>query len=154
MKIQGAKKVHYDSGPNMTPMVDVVMVILVFLMLAGSFAGAEHYLVSNQVFNPKGGGGQAPPPGFVPDQPLEIKIDSPVPDRFVARIESVQVDDAQRLTGVLAQLRARLEKAGNPPDKVSVILSPARNVKYKFLIEVYQSALQAGFQKVSFAPSR
>ena len=24
MKVQGAKKVHYDSGPNMTPLVDVV----------------------------------------------------------------------------------------------------------------------------------
>ena len=33
MKIQGAKKVHYDAGPNMTPLVDVVMVILIFLML-------------------------------------------------------------------------------------------------------------------------
>ena len=37
MRIQGARKVHYDSGPNMTPLVDVVMVILIFLMLAGSF---------------------------------------------------------------------------------------------------------------------
>ena len=37
MKLQGAKQVHYDSGPNMTPLVDVVMVILIFLMLAGSF---------------------------------------------------------------------------------------------------------------------
>jgi biopolymer transport protein ExbD len=138
----------------MTPMVDVVMVILVFLMLAGSFAGAEHYLVSNQVFNPKGGGGQAPPPGFVPEQPLEIKIDSPLPDRFVARVEAFQVDDPQRLTAALQQMRDRLEKAGNPPDKVSVILSPSKSVKYKFLIDVYQSALQAGFTKVSFAPAR
>ena len=27
MRIKGAKAVHYDSGPNMTPLVDVVMVI-------------------------------------------------------------------------------------------------------------------------------
>ena len=47
MKIAGAKKVHYDSGPNMTPLVDVVMVILIFLMLCGSFGGMERYLVSN-----------------------------------------------------------------------------------------------------------
>src|SRR5580693_178767 len=44
MKISGAKKVHYDSGPNMTPLVDVVMVILIFLMLTGSFGGASHFL--------------------------------------------------------------------------------------------------------------
>src|SRR5437016_4507401 len=116
MKFRVNKKVHYDSGPNMTPMVDVVMVILVFLMLAGSFAGAEHYLVSNQVYNPKGGAAQAPPPGFVPDQPLEIRIDSPVPDRFVARVEAFQADDPDRLKAALTQLRDRLEKAGSPPD--------------------------------------
>ena len=63
MKIKGAKKVHYDSGPNMTPLVDVVMVILIFLMLAGSFAGAEHYLVSNVPFSKQGAGGGTPPPG-------------------------------------------------------------------------------------------
>src|SRR2546423_14060754 len=94
MKIQGARRVHYDSGPNMTPLVDVVMVILIFLMLAGSFAGAEHYLVSNLPFSPKGGGGQAPPPGIVPDEPLEIKGGRPTPDRLGARARQIQVDDA------------------------------------------------------------
>jgi hypothetical protein len=63
MKLTTSKKIHYDSGPNMTPMVDVVMVILVFLMLAGSFAGAEHYLVSNLPYTKSGGGNAAPPPG-------------------------------------------------------------------------------------------
>ena len=28
MRVQSANKVHYDSGPNMTPLVDIVMVIL------------------------------------------------------------------------------------------------------------------------------
>src|SRR5208282_2257152 len=64
MKIQGAKKIHYDSGPNMTPLVDIVMVILIFLMLAGSFNQLEHYLVSDVPLQAKGVGG-APPAGAV-----------------------------------------------------------------------------------------
>src|SRR5580693_695554 len=60
MKISGAKKVHYDSGPNMTPLVDIVMVILIFLMLAGSFNQMEHYLMSDVPLQAKGVG--APPP--------------------------------------------------------------------------------------------
>jgi biopolymer transport protein ExbD len=32
MKLNSSKKGHYESGPNMTPLVDVVMVILIFLM--------------------------------------------------------------------------------------------------------------------------
>jgi biopolymer transport protein ExbD len=153
MKLKGAKKVHYDSGPNMTPLVDVVMVILIFLMLAGSFAGAEHYLVSNVPFTDKGAGGEAPPPGFVPDTPVEIRVDSPVPDRFVARVESVTVDDAAKLKVVLDRLRSSLEAAGTKRDKVQIVIAPGRNVKYKFLVEVYQAALQAEFEKVGFSPA-
>ena len=154
MRIRGAKKVHYDSGPNMTPLVDVVMVILIFLMLAGSFVSSDHYLVSNLPFSEKGGGGEAPPKGFVPDEPLEIKVDSPVPDRFIARAGQIQVDDAERLTALLKRTRDQLQRAGSPPDKVQVVISPGRNVKYKFLVEVYQAALNADFQKIGFAPAR
>src|SRR5436189_4477836 len=76
MKIQGAKKIHYDSGPNMTPLVDVVMVILIFLMLCGSFVGSEHFLVSNLPISQSGVGSMPPPPGFIPDEPIEIRVDS------------------------------------------------------------------------------
>src|ERR1700733_6881 len=58
MKLKGAKAVHYDSGPNMTPLVDVVMVILIFLMLAGSFGLTEKYLVSDVPTMEKGAGGK------------------------------------------------------------------------------------------------
>jgi biopolymer transport protein ExbD len=153
MKIRGAKQVHYDSGPNMTPLVDVVMVILIFLMLAGSFAGVEHYLESNVPFTDKGAGGAPPPPGFVPDEPLEIRVDSPVPDRFVARAGQITVDDADKLRMLLQKMRGQLENAGTKRDKVQVVIAPGRNVKYKFLVEVYQAALQADFQKVGFSPA-
>lgn len=53
---------HY--GPNMTPMVDVVMVILIFYMSVASFAGQEWFL---RTALPKpatmtGIGGEQPPP--------------------------------------------------------------------------------------------
>ena len=76
MKIRVSQKVHYDSGPNMTPLVDVVMVILIFLMMAGSFVGSEHFLVSNLPISQAGVGGVAPPPGFIPDEPIEIRVDA------------------------------------------------------------------------------
>ena len=59
MKLQGARKVRYDAGPNMIPLVDVVMVILIFFMLAGSFVGAEHYMLSDVPIQAKGRAGTA-----------------------------------------------------------------------------------------------
>src|SRR3954465_11619994 len=101
MKIQGAKKIHYDSGPNMTPLVDVVMVILIFLMLAGSFVGAEHFLVSNMPFSHSGAGAAEMPPGFIPDEPLDIRVDSPMSDQFVATAGQIRTGDAAVLTATL-----------------------------------------------------
>ena len=44
MRIRGAKQVHYDSGPNMTPLIDIVMVLIIFFMLVakiGVTTGAD-----------------------------------------------------------------------------------------------------------------
>ena len=61
------------------------------------------------------------------------------------------MDDADKLKLLLQKMRGQLETAGTKRDKVQIVISPGRNVKYKFLVEVYQAALQADFQKVGFA---
>ncbi len=138
----------------MTPLVDVVMVILIFLMLAGSFVGTEHYLVSNIPIATRGAGGKPPPPGYVPDEPLEIRVDSPTPDRFVARAGQLQVSDQASLSAGLRTMRERMNAAGITDDRIQVQISPGRDVQYRFLIDVYESALQAGFTKVGFTQAR
>ena len=153
MRIQGAKKVHYDSGPNMTPLVDVVMVILIFLMLAGSFVQAEHFLVSNLPLSQSGAGEQQLPAGFIPDEPIDIRVDSPTPDTFLATAGRIRTGDVQQLTAQLRSMRLALNNAGKGDDQIQVKIGPGRNVKYRFLVVVYESALNAGYKKVAFATS-
>ncbi len=155
MKIKGAKQVHYDSGPNMTPLVDVVMVILIFLMLAGSFVGSEHYLKSNLPVTTTGPGDAEVPPGFIPDEPLDIRVDSVSNDnnRFVATAGQIRTDDINVLTAGLTQMRQRLNDAGKPDDQIQVKIGPGRGVKYKYLVAVYEAAMRAGFTKIAFATS-
>jgi biopolymer transport protein ExbD len=151
MRIRGAKQVHYDSGPNMTPLVDVVMVLLIFLMMAGSFAGAERFLMSQAAYRAQGAGAAPPPPGGIPeDEPLQIRVDSPTPDRFIARVGQIQTDNARTLAAELTRMREALGPDAEPP----IEISPGRDVKYRFLIEVYEAALAAEFTKIHFAPSR
>ena len=155
MKLRGAKQAHYDSGPNMTPLVDVVMVILIFLMLAGSFVGAEHFLVSNLPFSEKGAGAAAPPAGFIPDEPLDVRVDPrPTGDGFIATAGQIRVDNNQdALTTQLLRMRKQLNAAGKTTDTIQVKINPGKNVKYKHLIAVYEAALRADFEKVAFATS-
>ena len=153
MKIKGAKQVHYDSGPNMTPLVDVVMVILIFLMMAGSFAQGGWFLKSSVPIKTKGGVKAEIPPGTIPDEPLEIRIDNAA-DGFRVVAGDIRVEgDREKLKAALSQKLSQFEAAGTAKDKVQVVLMPGRSVKYDNIIAVYEAALRAGFTKVGFATS-
>lgn len=157
MKLRGAKSVHYDSGPNMTPLVDIVMVILIFLMLAGTFAGSEHYLVSTLPYTKSGAGSTTPPPGGFPDDvPLEIRVDTNATrDGFIARVGQYQATNEQKLQADLVQMRGQFASTlGKRPDQIQVKISPGASVKYEHLIQVYQAALRAEFTKIGFTPAR
>jgi biopolymer transport protein ExbD len=155
MKLQVGRKVHYDSGPNMTPLVDVVMVLLIFLMLAGKFTGQETYLVSNLPLRQTGAGAATPPPGGFPqDEPLEVEVTSPVPDRFTARVGRFRAENAAEVRQALTQLREQLLAGGKRAEDLQVVIAPDRAVKYKFLIDVYTAAQLAGFTRVGFSTAR
>ncbi len=144
MKLRGAKTIHYDSGPNMTPLVDVVMVILIFLMLAGTFGGAEHYLVSNLPLSSKGVGGKLPP-GAVPPTDVNIRVEASG-SRYVATVGDRHITDGAVLRDVLAQMHSTFPD----PASVQVIITPTKNVRYGSLMEVYEAAVGAEFTKVGF----
>src|SRR4051812_45409165 len=159
MKIKGAKQVHYDSGPNMTPLVDVVMVILIFLMLAGSFGANEWYLTSNLPLSERGvGASAAPPPGTVPDEIFELQILSDANYGFRVLAGDInsqgRTPDRDWLVGKLTAKKAQFDRAGTPVDQIQVVLAPSNNTKYSDITLVYEAALKAQFKKVAFRSSQ
>ena len=155
MKLAGAKKVHYDSGPNMTPLVDIVMVILIFLMLAGSFGQNTTFLVSKQAIKQKGGEGRPLRPGEVPDTPIEIRVDNSR-DGLGFKATGTGLppsSDPDQIRGWLKAKRNQFHASGTTDDHLLVTISPGRLVKYEYLISVYQAALEAGYTKVAFTTS-
>ena len=73
-----AKKSHGKAGtpvgPNMTPMVDIVMCILIFFMMASSFAVVDMYLTSNMPAIDKKGMGNAHGDAVLPAVQNKIEI--------------------------------------------------------------------------------
>ena len=155
MKIQGAKKIHYDSGPNMTPLVDITMVILIFLMLAGSFNTLEHYLVSDVPLQAKGIGA-APPAGAVFPTKFTISVSVQGPTYVVkaGNFASVKDTDPRRACDrLMSQLKAQYKNfkdAGVKMDDVQIIIYPAQNVTLDGLVPAFEAAQNAGFTKVGF----
>src|SRR5438067_13915152 len=151
MRIEGAKKVHYDSGPNMTPLVDVVMVILIFLMLCGSFGGIEHYLASNLPVIEKGGA-QSDKPAAFDDVKLDVRVDAPSnSNTWTARFGDVTTNSPEQLKTAMAAKFKQYEAQGTGKEKLQVIINPNRFVKWKSLITVYQAAMEAGYTKIGFS---
>jgi biopolymer transport protein ExbD len=151
MKLKAASKIHYDAGPNMTPLVDIVMVILIFLMLTGTFAVGEHFLRSNLPLTARGGGGAAAP--IVPlDEPLEIRVDSQSSEEWLAQVGQWQIRNSRpALAKQLTEMREALNANKTPTEKIQIVINPGRNTKYKHLVAVYEAALEARFQKVGFS---
>ena len=150
MKLRASQKVHYEAGPNMTPLVDVVMVILIFLMLTGTFAVGEHFLRSNQAITGKGSGETLP---NVPlDEALTITVDSLSENEWSATFGGFRVNNSgAAMEKQLTQMHEALNKAGTPTDRIKVVISPGQRTKYKHLIEVFEAALNAKLTKVGFS---
>ena len=140
-----------DSGPNMTPLVDVVMVILIFLMLAGSFVTGR-FLKAQAVGSTAS---PAPVTTMPATQPLDVFVDqSGVNDGFVARFGDETVHgDRDLLMRKLAGRRAGFESVGTAAEDVQVVIRPSPHVPYEQVAHVYEAALRAKFVKVAFATS-
>jgi biopolymer transport protein ExbD len=142
---------RFETGPNMTPLVDVVMVILIFLMLVGTFVTEKFLAQRTSLTQVASSASAAVEPGTVPDEPIIIRLDMATSDRFLARIDRFSTSNPADVSQHLAGLLSSMESIGRTRDKLTVVIQPTGAVKYRFLIEVYEAALSAGFEKVSFA---
>jgi biopolymer transport protein ExbD len=136
-------------GPNMTPMVDVVMVILVFFMASAAFLGNEWFLRAAIPFN--AGRGTAL---NTPSDPLALP-----PTRITV---TLAYDPAGRRTVVtflelgratLADFEARVRAF--PPDSataaIELAISAAPEVPYNDVVRVLSVCDSVGISKVSVA---
>jgi biopolymer transport protein ExbD len=124
-------------------------------MLAGSFVGAEHYMVSDVPIQAKGMGGQPPAGVPIPTKfSIAVKQQGPFYIAKAGNFASVQNTDpdkayAQLKGDLVSQLNA-FKEAGVKTDEVQVIIYPTASVTLENLIPVLEAAQDAGFKRVGF----
>jgi biopolymer transport protein ExbD len=139
----------------MTPLVDIVMVILIFLMLAGSFGTAEHYLISDVPIQAKGAGGK-PPQGSVIPTKFTISVAQEgafyllKAGNFASIRNENPVNAGKELNAQLARQFDNFKSAGVKTDDVQIIIYPEQNVPLDGLVPAFEAAQEAGFTKVGF----
>jgi biopolymer transport protein ExbD len=142
-------------GPDLTPVVNIAMVVLVVFMLTASFVEPQLYMQSRVALMEKGGRAQLPPDWTPPTSlPILVNMDPSVPGSFNASIGLDQAGDARGLEQVLRGRYDTFLAAGTDLEQVQVEISPQRHVIWQHLITVYEAAQRAGFTNITFTPGR
>lgn len=135
-------------GPNMTPMVDVVLVILVFFMAGAAFVGEEWFLRSQIAPAASRGPAAAPDPFELPPTRLEIVLDG-TPTGTLGSGVGLELAP---LGDVLAALRAFA--AGTAVDQIEVIVRPGPTVPWEDVVRVHEVCAEAGVGKIAIGGRR
>jgi biopolymer transport protein ExbD len=159
-------EIPHDPMPNMTAMVDLIMCILIFFMLASKFVSAETFLPSsmpvdmgfsdrtsnpasvevNLMLNLRSGAF-----GVVVDLPDgNYQKTIPAPGVKPSTDEEYLNTMARYMGSVTAELKRRkADLAG----KVRVIIKPTPDLEYKYIVGVFGAVHDAGFDNICFAVS-
>jgi biopolymer transport protein ExbD len=131
---------------QMTPMIDCVFLLMVYFIWSSSFVPPELTLPSHlaaQLANAGTASAAEPPP---PEQDFE---------KVVVRLLGGQGQVAWEINGVavdsLAQLLTTLQQIANIKADAPVVIHPDRPVPIGAVIDVFDLARLAGFEKVQFA---
>jgi biopolymer transport protein ExbD len=143
-------------GPNMTPMVDIVMCILIFFMLGSTFLAPELFLQSSMPAIDKQGLGQEQSSQKLPAVRMNIKLVRQGDDTFVSafdwkpmKMDKVDDTDQSQNQQVVEGFVAKNQTLS--PD-VQIIIQPGANVPYQDVITIYDACVKAHFKQVAFAP--
>jgi biopolymer transport protein ExbD len=133
-----------DIDVTMTPMIDVVFLLLVFFVWTASFLAVEYSLPSE--LSTQAGTQQVD----LKDPPPDFDIENIV-IRIIAVGSDVQWSINSTLVASKDELRQLIQGIAQTSTEAPIILHPDSQVSLGPVIEVYDMAKMAGFQKVSFA---
>ncbi len=137
-------------GPNMTPMVDVVMVILIFFMASAAFFGSEWFLRAAIPPEQAGRGAAAAKrdPTYIPPTRLTVSLDvseGRVVGSFID-VNKGSIDDVVKRIAAIPP--------GPELDNVEVLVRSTGSVPYRDVIRVHEALERAGIKKVGLGVGR
>ena len=137
-----------ESVPNLAPMVDVIMVLLVFFLLGASLDLVKQGVLQTEL-DPRSG----PAAGAAVQLNPLIRI--ALEDVDAGQSVSIYVMEERlgenSFDGLLKFLVAR-RRAGADPDNM-VVIGAGTTVRWRFVVAAMDAAVRAGFKNVQFAVS-
>lgn len=130
----------------MTPMIDVVFLLLVFFLATASFELVEQMLPGNLSSPPPGASAADTTPPPIPTEDFDDVV-----VRLAMVADSLQVDINGAVLGSVQELPARLLAIIQIRSDVPVIVDPSGQVPMRNVIQVYDMARMSGATRVFMA---
>jgi len=137
-------------GPNMTPMVDVVMVILIFFMASTAFLGPEWFLQAHVAPDQKEGAALRQDTRFrLPEVRLEVRLSADPTGTIITAFgrEGMNLDQFEVLAAEVAKDMVPEQPAGGA--EPIVVIEPEPNVPYNDVVRAHDACTKAGFRRVA-----
>lgn len=138
-------------GPNMTPMVDVVMVILIFFMASAAFLGSEWFLrAAIPTEQGKGGSPTRPAdPLALSPQKLDIVMDVDASGNTVVSFLQISRGSVQQVIDRLASF-----PRDESTRKLEIVIKPTPGVPYRDVVAIHAACDAAGIDKVGIGVTK
>jgi len=129
------------AGPNMTPMVDVVMVILIFFMASTVIIGPEMLLRAG--LEPDAPGAGSADPRFAVEAPT-FRVSLRLADGAVV-VDGLGLRDAP-VSAAAHAARSLAEEVDT--DAARLVIAPGDDVPYEAAVAVQDALIAAGFTSI------
>jgi biopolymer transport protein ExbD len=134
--------------PNLAPMVDVIMVILVFFLLGASLELVKEGALQTEL-DPRSGPGEGTPIEIIPSVKIALEeVDGGRACNIYVMGELLPGNNFEHLSSFLRQQRAAGADTANP-----LVVAAQSGVRWRFVIKAMDVAVRAGFTNVQFAVS-
>lgn len=151
MRSQHAKPGHGGGGekvPNLAPLVDVIMVLLIFFLLGATLDVITEGVLQTELDASSGPGGQAQV-SIVPTVEINLEDVGEGAGVIVHAMDEILTDQPfAALRDMLARRRSMGADTENP-----VVIGAGMSVRWRFVVQAMDAAVRAGFTNVQFAVS-
>jgi biopolymer transport protein ExbD len=130
--VKFARRARSEVEVNLTPLIDVVFLLLIFFMVSTTFTKETHLSIDL----PEASG----VPARITEQKIEVSI---------SRAGDYAINDVALLKSNLESLKVAIEKVTNGDNAIPMIITADANTPHQAVVTAMDAAGQLGFVQLS-----
>jgi biopolymer transport protein ExbD len=133
MNFQRGKR-HEDLEMNLVPLIDVLLVIIIFLVVSASFSRTSELQINLPTAEPTA----------LEDKPLVITVEVDAAGHYMVNGDEVGSGDVEAISSALT-------KAAGSGKEPTIVINADAKATHQSVVDVMEAARQANYTHITFA---